>query len=277
MDNEMLLSRTCPACKAGGAQLKKNRYSHGDWVLKECLSCGFVFLENPPDYATLQGQFSWENTSGIQNETRRKSYSRGEYAVRSAIRGVRSLTNTVIRRDKHVSLGYRYFRQGWIIDLGCGLGNFSPLPPSCKLLGIEISTRIVADARPIFESRGGRIIHADVLSGLQSLETASCDGALVESYLEHEVQPAEVLQELSRVLRAESAIILKLPNYACWNRQVRGKKWCGFRLPDHVNYFTPNTLRALLGQQGFEIARFTFLDRLWTNDNMWCVARKKER
>lgn len=93
------------------------------------------------------------------------------------------------------------FCQVWIVDLGCGLGNFGPLPPSCKLLGIEISNRIVADARPIFESRGRRIIiHADVLSGLQSLDTASCDGALVESYLEHEVQTAEALRELSRVL-----------------------------------------------------------------------------
>ena len=136
----------------------------------------------------------------LQNQARRKSYSRGENVVRSAIKGLRNLTNIVIRRDKHVSLGYRYFRQGWIVDLGCGLENFGPLPPSCKLLGIEISNRIVADARPIFESRGGRIIHADVLSGLQSLEAASCDGALVESYLEHEVQPAEVLRELSRVL-----------------------------------------------------------------------------
>lgn len=260
----------------GGAQLRRNCYSHGDWVLKECLMCDFVFLENPPDYATLQGQFSWEKTSRLHNEARRRSYTRGEYVFRSAISSVRSLVNTVIRRDKHVSLGYRYFRQGWIVELGCGLGNFSPLPPACRLLGIEISKRIVAEARPIFESRGGRIIHADVLSGLQSLADASCDGALVESYLEHEVQPAEVLRELSRVLRPGSAIILKLPNYACWNRRMRGKRWCGFRLPDHVNYFTPNTLRTMLGQQGFEIVRFTFLDRLWTNDNMWCVARKKE-
>jgi len=272
----MLLSRTCPACRTGGAQLRRYRYSQSEWVLKECRTCGFVFLENPPHHATLQSQFPWENTSWLQNEARRKSYSRGENAVRSAIRGIWSITNTVIRRDKHVSFGYRYFRQGWIGDLGCGLENFSPLPPSRKLLGIEISTRTVADARPIFESRGGRIIHADLLSGLQSLEAASCDGALIESYLEHKVQPAEVLRELSRVLRAGSAIILKLPNYACWNRLVRGKKWCGFRLLGHVNYFTPDTLQALLEQQGFEIVRFTFLDRLWTNDNMWCVARKKE-
>jgi SAM-dependent methyltransferase len=271
----MLLSRTCPACRTGGAQLRRNRYSQANWVLKECLTCNFVFLENPPDYATLQDQFSWENTSKHQNEVRQKSYSPVEYFIRSVIKGIRRLSNTIVRRDKHVSLGYRYFTQGWIVDLGCGLGNFSPLPPSCKLLGIEISKQIATDARPIFESRGGRIIHADVLSGLQSLEAASCDGALLESYLEHEIQPAEVLRELSRVLRIGSAMILKLPNYGCWNRRVRGRKWCGFRLPDHVNYFTPNTLRAMLEQQGFEIAKFTFLDRLWTNDNMWCVARKQ--
>ena len=177
----MLLSRTCPACMTGGAQLRRNCYSHGDWVLKECLTCDFVFLENPPDYATLQGQFSWEKTSRLQNEARRRSYTRGEYVFRSAISSIRSFVNTGIRRDKHASLGYRYFRQGWIVELGCGLGNFSPLPPACRLLGIEISKHIVAEARPIFESRGGRIIHADVLSGLQSLADASCDGALVES------------------------------------------------------------------------------------------------
>jgi hypothetical protein len=128
----MLLSRTCPTCRTGGTQLRRNRCSHGNWAFKECLACGFVFPENPPDYATLQGQFPCENTSGLQNEARRKLYCRGENVVRSAIRGVRSLTNTVIRRNKHVSLGYRYFREGWIVDLGCGLGNFGPPPPDLR-------------------------------------------------------------------------------------------------------------------------------------------------
>ena len=273
---EMLLKRNCPNCGLSVAQGGENQYSQGEWVLKDCPGCGFVFLENVPDYTTLQGHFAWERTSKVQDERRQKAYSRSQQFIRFTIRSVRHFLNSLFKRDKHVLLGYQYFHTGWIVDLGCGLGSFSPLPPSCKLLGIEISKHIVANAEPIFAKRGGRIIHADVLSGLQSLANASCDGALVESYLEHEIQPVEVLRELSRVLRPGAAIIVKLPNYACWNRWVRGKRWCGFRLPDHVNYFTPRSLRAMLSRQGFDIVRFTWLDRLPTNDNMWCVARKAE-
>ena len=272
----MLLKRNCPNCGLSVAHGGENQYSQDEWVLKDCPRCGFVFLENAPDYTTLQSDFAWERTSKVQNERRQKVYSRSEQLFRFMIRSVRHLLNSLFKRDKHVLLGHRYFHNGWIVDLGCGLGNFSPLPPSCKLLGIEISKHIAENAEPIFAKRGGRIIHADVLSGLQSLANDSCDGALVESFLEHEVRPTEVLRELSRVLRPGAAIIVKLPNYACWNRWVRGKRWCGFRLPDHVNYFTPDSLRAMLLRHGFDIVRFTLRDRLPTNDNMWCVARKPE-
>ena len=29
------------------------------------------------------------------------------------------------------------------------------------------------------------------------------------------------------------------------------KRWCGFRYPDHLNYFTPKTLAAMAGEAGF--------------------------
>lgn len=71
-------------------------------------------------------------------------------------------------------------------------------------------------------------------------------------------------------------MILKLPNYASWNRMIRGKRWCGYRFPDHVNYFTPRALRRILELNGFEVAWFRWRDRLPTSDNMWCVARALE-
>lgn len=55
---------------------------------------------------------------------------------------------------------------------------------------------------------------------------------------------------------------------------VRGKEWCGFRLPDHVNYFTPDSLVQMCQQVGFHIAKFSFADRLPTSDNMWLVIQK---
>ncbi len=43
-----------------------------------------------------------------------------------------------------------------------------------------------------------------------------------------------------------------------------------------MNYFTPASLERLLEESGFRIARFGFLDRLPTSDNMWCVALKSD-
>ena len=58
------------------------------------------------------------------------------------------------------------------------------------------------------------------------------------------------------------------------NRIFRGKKWCGFRLPDHVNYFTPTSLVGMSKAIGFHIAQFEWRDKLPTSDNMWIVIQK---
>jgi hypothetical protein len=52
-----------------------------------------------------------------------------------------------------------------------------------------------------------------------------------------------------------------------------GRRWCGFRYPDHLNYFTPDTLRRLARQAGFECG-FGPGWRLPVSDNMWALLRK---
>lgn len=56
---------------------------------------------------------------------------------------------------------------------------------------------------------------------------------------------------------------------------VMGKKWCGFHYPDHVNYWTPHSLRKILSDTGFEIVRFNLWDRFPISDNMWIIVRKQ--
>ncbi len=67
--------------------------------------------------------------------------------------------------------------------------------------------------------------------------------------------------------------IVKVPNYGCLNRMVMGRRWCGFRYPDHLNYFTPGTLRAAAEASGFR-AWFGLTFRLPTSDNMYAVLSK---
>jgi hypothetical protein len=81
-----------------------------------------------------------------------------------------------------------------------------------------------------------------------------------------------VLEETRRVMRPGARIIIKVPNYDSWNRRLRGAKWCGFRFPDHVNYFTPETMTRLVKKAGMRVVRFGMGDRMPTSDNMWLVV-----
>ena len=69
-------------------------------------------------------------------------------------------------------------------------------------------------------------------------------------------------------------IVIKVPNYASINRSVRGPKWAGFRWPDHVNYFTPSTLRKMADKAGFGIRRMGLADRFPLSDSMYAVLSK---
>ena|SRR2546421_2145359 len=102
---------------------------------------------------------------------------------------------------------------------------------------------------------------------------ASSPAASLRSYLEHEADPLPVLKGLQRVLAPGAFAVVKVPNYRSLNRIVMGRRWCGFRYPDHLNYFSPNTLRAMANKAGFETS-FGLTGCLPTSDNMWAVLTK---
>jgi ubiquinone/menaquinone biosynthesis C-methylase UbiE len=118
------------------------------------------------------------------------------------------------------------------------------------------------------------VIQADALSGLKQFADRSFDAVMMRAFLEHETQPRGVLEQTCRVLRPGGFAVIQVPNFGCLNRKVRGARWCGFRFPDHVNYFVPESLREMVTQAGFEIAQFRLRDRLPTSDRMWMVAQR---
>ncbi len=114
------------------------------------------------------------------------------------------------------------------------------------------------------------------IDGLAAIDEGTVSGIIMRSFLEHEAQPADLLARALRALRPGGAAIIKVPNYASVNRRVLGQRWCGFRFPGHVNYFTPATLRDMVEAAGFRVVRFGLFDRFYLSDNMWMVAVKPD-
>ncbi|MDP2136806.1 MAG: class I SAM-dependent methyltransferase [Candidatus Didemnitutus sp.] len=262
----------CPIC---GGSPAGPLPAPAPWALAWCDPCQFGFLTNPPDYAAMTGEFEWESSSATENQRRRAELGTAGAKLAALLAGFRQAYRRLVKRDKLNRVIRDSALTGDLIDLGCGTGNlWDSFPADCAPVGIELSPVSARKCRARLATRSGRFIEADALNGLRQLPDASAQGAIAISFLEHDVRPVETLRELHRVLRDGGAFVIKVPNYACWNRTVRGLRWCGFRFPDHVNYFTPRALREICARTGFRVARFGWFDQAPTSDNMWCVARK---
>jgi SAM-dependent methyltransferase len=168
----------------------------------------------------------------------------------------------------------RHAAPGNVVDLGCGTGTqLSGLADAYVPFGIEISREAAAAADRLFAERGGGVVNAPSLDGLKTFAAGFFSAATLRSYLEHELHPQAVLRELHRALAPGGVALVKVPNYASLNRRLTGRKWCGFRYPDHLNYFTPASLSRMAGECGYR-ARFGPTDRLPTSDNMYAVLVK---
>lgn len=260
----------CPVCLADGQTVTWWDGFH----LADCSRCGHRFIANPPRYEALTEDYDWSVSMGREGQRRQKQRSPAGRAISRFARRLRGRVQSVTRRDKLASLTSVWMPRGRLLDLGCASGSkWTSFPPDCSITGIEISPTLAEQARQRAAGLSGEVIEADVLGGLRQLESGSRDGSVAISYIEHEARPREVMAELGRVLKPGSHTIWKLPNFNSWNRRVQGFRWCGYRIPDHVNYFTPGSLRCLLEGSGFVLARFGPIDRMPTSDNMWCVAR----
>jgi predicted SAM-dependent methyltransferase len=82
-----------------------------------------------------------------------------------------------------------------------------------------------------------------------------------------------VLQGAHRALKPTGAVYIRVPNFGSLNRRVIGPKWCGFRYPDHVNYFTLATLTDAARRAGFDLQLVNGA-RLMIDDNIQALLRK---
>lgn len=234
--------RTCPACAETGVSAVN--YAPDPWDLGACDACNFVYLRNPPAYEALEEEYAWEKTYKAK-----KSASRGSSPLSPLNRWLRAKL-PALARDRTAAFR-RWFGQGKVLDIGCGNGAWLPEP--MVPFGIELSKGLHEVSDALFRKRGGYCVHAPGAEGIFEFPESHFDGILMRSYLEHETEPLKVLQGARRCIKPDGAMFVRVPNYGSLNRRVMGAKWCGFRHPDHVNYFTLDALRSMAAKTGFTV------------------------
>lgn len=259
----MTTPRPCPACGTDHAK-RLEAYSPAEWDVVECQTCGFVYLRNPPPYQALKEDFAWEKTYA---EKKKKGGSTGLSGFNRWLRGKLGLTGGK-RGDK---LFPRLFGAGKVLDIGCGdrIRTEPPITP----YGIEISTALQARADAAMRARGGFCLHDAGADGVWKLDEGFFDGVILHSYLEHEADPLRVLKGIHRALKPGGVVYVRVPNFGSLNRRVVGATWCGFRHPDHVNYFTLASLRDMAAKAGFSTELLNRAN-LWVDDNIQALLHR---
>lgn len=256
--------RNCPVCDTVGG-LPLPAYSPEPWSVVNCGGCNMTYLQNPPAYDALEEDFAWEKTYEDK-----KASSKGSTPLSPHVRKIRNALG--MYRDKTKSFRH-WFNDGHVLDIGSGWGQriAAPMTP----YGIELSTALhkISDER--MRAQGGYCLHGAGAKAIWDFEECQFDGIVMFSYLEHETDVMGVLKGAYRALKPTGGVFIRVPNFGALNRRIIGPKWCGFRYPDHVNYFTLGSLRTCAARAGFTtqlVNRFS----LPVDDNISVLLRKAD-
>lgn len=258
-------TRPCPLC---GETERKVLSRREPWEIVECTRCSMVFIGTELAYDVQARDHDWMDEHA-KAALERKQKQPIFVALSRLLRPLRPNTN-----GRMVSQTLRWARAGKLIDFGCGDAEFLVLAEKYfDVMGIELSPRGAELSRRRISPE--KIFEGPVTEIASALPENSFDVVTQFGYIEHEWQPIAGLRAAHRVLKPGGVTVIKTPNYASWNRTIRGMDWCGYHIPAHCNYFTPRTLSEMFHQTSFEPLARPFSDCLPTSDSLWMAGRKR--
>ena len=216
--------RPCPLCDAVDHRPIAKHAAHH---LVRCGSCRMVFVGVAPTNEELFAYYTG-------------------YPVHD------NVSSVTLRRYNELLDGFeRYRRTNRMIDVGCGAGIFleEAAKRGWEVHGTEYGERALVACR----SRNIRIIEGALEPS--NYEPEGFDVVCSFEVIEHVPHPKAELERMVSILRPGGALYMTTPNYRSLGHAMVGSGWSVVNYPEHLNYFTPRTLRRLGVTQGLRAVR----------------------
>lgn len=237
---------TCKICGLSTTNLYTNMFDdrHGYpklFNITRCTSCGFCRTEP----ALLREDLA---------EVYQKYYPRSSLTVEqveASFKTTQAKTNIEIWLEGGGTECYRYIAPGGtVLDVGCG--NCISLLMAKQLgakevVGIEVDPNLSTIAQTL-----NLDLHIGQMSNLPS-DKGNFDFILARQVLEHEPEPALLLNEMQSRLNESGQIILSFPNVNAFYRSVFKNKWLHWHVPYHINHFSQQSVIILAENCGLKI------------------------
>lgn len=200
----------------------------------QCKRCGLVYLNPQPSVEEIRKLYS-------------KDYFNHTYLKKEAHSRLRNTARLILEEVE------RYHQPGRILDIGAAGGHSLKVAQEkgWEPFGVEISSYATSWAKENFD--------LDILSG--TLEEAKFpddffDAIIMSHTLEHLPHPLATLQEACRVLKRRGIVYIAVPSLNLLKAKVRRKENLGaLRDEEHLYWFSPQTLKAMLEKVGFKILK----------------------
>ena len=143
-----------------------------------------------------------------------------------------------------------FLPNGKLLEIGCGSGELleNVRAAGWEAQGIDVDPRAVEHAR----MKGLPVT-------LASGETAQFpdnyfDAVVMSHVIEHVHDPTGLLRECWRILKPNGRISYITPNGRSLLRNMLGSSWFALEPPRHLHIFTPQAIRHLMVESGFELS-----------------------
>jgi SAM-dependent methyltransferase len=254
-----------------------------------CSRCGLHFTNPRPDGAHIgayyQGDYApyqkqkgeLERDSAISTKVRTwvlaDAYGSPDHKPTGGQLTVARLAR-VFQSPEHFGFGIPYHGQGRLLDFGCGNGTFlrrmKAIGWTCT--GLDFSADAVAAVRAGgIAALQGTLPHPELSGG-------SFDVIAMRHALEHVPAPRPVLMSAMDLLVPGGRLVITVPHFDSWEREVFGDAAMTLDLPRHLLHFTVDTLRGVLESCGFEtIAIYQHSRNNWIRKSLSLADKRGTR
>lgn len=226
----------CPVCQSGSF---KSLFAVKGADVVECGDCHMTYVPAPlPEVTSIY----------------KASYYKGDHKVH----GYGNYEDEFENHYRTFSLRLRETERllggkGRVLDVGCALGHFGKVAKDrgWDTFVTDVSDFAVQTAAIKFNLKGF-VSAPDKLP----VKDHQFDCITLFDVIEHLSHPIELLQDVHRALDPKYGILhITTPDLSSLSARLMGKKWYHFKPEEHLLYFTPATLTAVLEKAGFEVIK----------------------
>ncbi len=218
----------------------------GKYSIVRCLDSGLVYLGNPLSDEQLAEFYSLQYFEGDSERKGYTSYGADEAVLRANFQHqARAVAHDLAQEGNPAG-------QLALLDYGCAYGYFLEEARAFfrEVCGIEINDEVARVGRERF----GLQVDSDP-DAPGKIEAGSVDVVTLWDVIEHLRAPRSALTACARALRQGGRIYLSTGNIASPLARLMGRRWRLVNPPQHISYFSVDTITRLLQECGFEVVQ----------------------